>query len=121
MLYGGDLSNRVQYIGREGSGGNFRGLGNSDRKGGGPGKCPQLMRAINEAGYDYVVTTPELDLNQPATARPSPERGWMLTQSGAEEVLHRGRVSVFRIDSELKPGECRTRAEPAEAKAKPGK
>ena len=33
--------------------------------------------AVNEGGYDYVVTTPELDLNDPATAKASPERGWL--------------------------------------------
>ena len=60
---------------------------------------------MNEGDYDYVVTTPELDLNDPDTAQVSPEGGWM-RGAGAEEVLRNGRVSVFRIDGELSPEDC---------------
>ena len=55
----------MQFIGRELGAGDFRTLGED----GGTGKCTQFVEAINEGGYDYVVTTPELDLNDPATAK----------------------------------------------------
>ena len=112
LLYGDELSNRVQFIGRELGAGDFRTLGED----GGPGKCTQFVEAVNEGGYDYVVTTPELDLNDPATAKTAPERGWLIGVSGAEEVLREGRVSVFRISAELDPEDCARReaAEPAE-------
>ena len=108
LLYGDELSNRVQYIGRELDAGDFRSLGAD----GGAGKCPQLVEAVNEGGYDYVVTTPELDLNDPATAKTSPERGWLSGTEGAQEVLREGRVSVFRISGELDPAACARRPAP---------
>ena len=56
--------------------------------------------------YDYLITTPELDLNNPATASPSPERGWVKNDPALEEVVHAARVSVFRITGPLSPGGC---------------
>jgi hypothetical protein len=101
LLYGEGLSNRVQYIGREEGGGDFRRLG-----GDGAGKCEDLVDAVNEAGYDYVVTTPELDLNDPADAKTSPERGWLTGVPGIVEESRKGRVSVFRVEGELDPAGC---------------
>ena len=92
ILYGDELSNHVQYLGRNLSAGDFRAIE----------KCPEFIREVNEGDYSYVVTTPELDLNDPDTAKVSPEGGWM-RGAGAEEVLRTGRVSIFRIDGELSP------------------
>ena len=114
LLYGDELSNRVQFIGQELPAGDFQALGNPDEDG--SGKCPQFVSAINDGGYDYVVTTPELDLNDPATAKTSPERGWLIGVAGAEEVLREGRVSVFRIEGELDPGDCNRRPAPGGSK-----
>ena len=108
LFYGDELTNRVQFIGRELPAGDFRSLGED----GGPGKCPQFVSAVNDGGYEYVVTTPELDLNDPATAKTSPERGWLTGVRGAEEVLREGRVSLFRIEGELEPADCARRPEP---------
>ena len=58
---------------RELAAGDFRSLGAD----GGAGKCPQFVEAVNEGDYDYVVTTPELDLNDPRHAKVSPEGGWL--------------------------------------------
>jgi hypothetical protein len=113
VLYGDELSNRVQYIGRELPGGDFRSLGED----GGAGSCPLLVKAVNDGGYDYVATAPDLDLNDPSTAKPTPERGWLL-RAGAEEVLRTGRVSVFRIDGELDPADCAERGPAPEQPAK---
>ena len=110
LLYGDELSNRVQFIGQELPAGDFQSLGNPDEEG--SAKCPQFIDAINDGGYEYVVTTPELDLNDPATAKTSPERGWLIGVGGAEEVLRDGRVSIFRIEGELDPGDCTRRSPP---------
>jgi hypothetical protein len=96
LLYGDSLSNRVQYIGQELPAGDFRSLE----------KCAEFISAVNEGGYDYLVTTPELDLNDPDREKPSPERAWVLAAGGAREVLREGRVSIFRIESEMKPAGC---------------
>jgi len=90
ILYGDELSNHVQYLGRNLSSGDFRAIE----------KCPEFVREVNEGDYSFVVTTPELDLNDPDTAKASPEGGWM-RGAGAEEVLRTGRVSIFRVDGEL--------------------
>lgn len=105
LLYGDELSNRVQYIGREAPGGDFRSLGTD----GGPGDCATLVAAVNDGGYDYVATAPELDLNDPSEAKVTPERGWLARVDGAREVLREGRVSVFRIDGPLDPAGCSER------------
>ena len=93
MFYGDELSNRVQYIGRNLPAGDFRTIE----------RCPDFIDAVNDGDYSYVVTTPELDLNDPATAAVSPEGGWLRSAAATEEVLRSGRVAVFRIDGELDP------------------
>ena len=68
--------------------------------------CVAFREALNAGNYDYLITTPELDLNNPATASASPERGWVSGDPAVHEVLHSGRVSVFRIDGTLDPAAC---------------
>ena len=93
LFYGDELSNHVQYIGRNLPAGDFRTIE----------RCPDFIDAVNDGDYGYVVTTPELDLNDPATAKVSPEGGWLRSAAATEEVLRSGRVAVFRIDGELDP------------------
>jgi dolichol kinase len=97
-LYGDDLSNYVQYVGRNLPEADFRAITT----------CPAFREAVNEGDYDYLVTTPELDLNDPSTARPSPERGWVSGDPAVTELLRSGRVAVFRIEGELTPSGCST-------------
>jgi hypothetical protein len=95
-LYGDRLGNYVQYVGQTGPGGNFTRLD----------KCAEFREALNDGGYDYLVTTPDLDLNDPVRARTSPERGWVEGDSAVEEILRLGRVAVFRLSGELATGGC---------------
>jgi hypothetical protein len=95
-LYGDDLSNYVQYIGRHLPEADFRAIT----------KCAPFRRALNEGNYDYLVTTPELDLNNPATASASPERGWVIRDPAAQQVLNAGRVRVFRLTGDLNADGC---------------
>jgi hypothetical protein len=113
VLYGDALSNEVQFIGRELPAGDFRTIANPERGddgGRGPGKCPEFRRFVNAGEYDFVVTTPKLDLNAPATATASPEGGWLRGAAGAEEILREGRTSIFAISADLDPGTCGRRA-----------
>ncbi|CAN5501348.1 hypothetical protein BH20ACT15_BH20ACT15_12710 [soil metagenome] len=98
VFYGDELSNHVQYIGRKLSSGDFRAVED----------CPAFVDAVAAGDYEYVVTTPELDLNAPATAKASPEGGWLRRVAGADEILREGRVSVFRIDAEPDSADCVT-------------
>ena len=95
-FYGDDVSNYVQYVGRHLPEADFRQIE----------RCPDFRRAVNGGGYDYLVTTPALDLNNPSTAETSPERGWVAGDPAVEEIVHSGRVSVFRINGELDPAGC---------------
>jgi hypothetical protein len=97
-FYGDDVSNYVQYVGRHLPEADFRGIET----------CPAFRRAVNEGDYDYLVTTPALDLNNPSTAETSPERGWVVNDPAVQEIVHSGRVSVFRINGELDPAGCGT-------------
>jgi hypothetical protein len=109
-FYGDDLSNYVQYVGRHLPEADFRAIES----------CPAFREAVNEGNYDYLVTTPELDLNKPATASPSPERGWVRNDPAVDQVLHSGRVSVFRVTGPLSPNGCNTAANRRSPPGQPG-
>jgi hypothetical protein len=100
-FYGDDVSNYVQYIGRHLPEADFREIE----------RCPEFRQAVNDGDYDYLITTPSLDLNNPSTASPSPERGWVSRDPALQEVVHSGRVSVFRITGPLDPNGCVQRAD----------
>jgi hypothetical protein len=95
-FYGDDVSNYVQYVGRHLPEADFRSIE----------RCTEFRRALDDGDYDYLVTTPALDLNNPSTASASPERGWVRNAPAVEEIVHSGRVSVFRIDGRLDPSGC---------------
>lgn len=97
-FYGDATGNYVQYVGRHLPEADFQAIET----------CAAFRQAVNDGDYDYLITTPELDLNDPATARPSPERGWVRNDPALEEILHSGRVSVFRVNGPLTPSGCST-------------
>jgi hypothetical protein len=95
-FYGEDLDNYVQYVGEQAPGGDFRAIT----------KCAPWREAVNDGNYEFVVTTPSLDLNAPEATGTTPERGWLLGDPHAEEILHAGRVAVFKLTGDLDPGGC---------------
>jgi hypothetical protein len=95
-LYGDRLENYVQYVGRTGPGGNFTRIES----------CPDFREAVNDGDYDYLMTTPDLDLNNPVRARTSPERGWVQDDPAVEQILLVGRVAIFRLNGDLDAGGC---------------
>jgi hypothetical protein len=95
-FYGDAVDNYVQYVGRHLPEADFQAIET----------CPAFREAVNEGDYDYLITTPELDLNNPSTASPSPERGWVKDDPALQEVLHASRVSVFRVNGPLSPAGC---------------
>jgi hypothetical protein len=96
-LYGDDLSNHVQYLGRRLPGGDFRAITN----------CAGLLEALDKGNYDYLVTTPTLDLNRPTVLTSSPERVWVLGNTGLREIRQNGLSSVFEITGDLSDSGCR--------------
>jgi hypothetical protein len=95
-FYGDALDNFVQYVGRHLPEADFQAIET----------CPVFRQAVNDGDYDYLVTTPTLDLNNPATASPSPEGGWVKKDPAVRQILHSGRVSVWRITGALSPDGC---------------
>jgi hypothetical protein len=95
-FYGDEVDNYVQYVGRHLPEADFRAITN----------CAEFRQAVNDGDYDYLITTPELDLNNPADASPSPERGWVKDDPALEEILHASRVSIFKVNGQLTPAGC---------------
>ncbi len=95
-LYGDELANYVQYVGEEGPSGDFRRIE----------KCEDFRAALNDGDYDYLVTTPDLDLNNPASARTSPERGWVDGDPNVQRLLLEGRTAVYGLEGDLDPAAC---------------
>ncbi|HZA59563.1 MAG TPA: hypothetical protein VE523_10300 [Solirubrobacterales bacterium] len=93
FFYGDDLSNHVQYLGRELRRGTYRQI---DR-------CDDLRRVINDGDYDYVVVTPRIrdEEDEP------PESLWISSDAGVTEVVRSGPARIFRVDQALDPGTCR--------------
>ena len=95
-FYGDAVDNYVQYVGRHLPEADFRAIQT----------CAAFRQAVNAGDYDYLITTPELDLNNPADASPSPERGWVKNDPALQELVHASRVSVFKVNGPLLPAGC---------------
>ena len=93
FFYGDDLSNHVQYLGKELRRGTFRQIA----------RCDELREVINEGNYDYVVTTPRIrrEVSEP------PENLWIGKDRAVKPIVISGPARVFEIEGELDPEACR--------------
>jgi hypothetical protein len=94
-FYGRDLSNHVQYVGRNAPNADF--VAYDD--------CTEWRRAVNRGNYDYLVTTGDLDLNHPTRTTSSIEAIWA-EDPAADLVVREGQVSVFELTDDLDPETC---------------
>ncbi len=92
FFYGDDLSNHVQYLGRELRRGTFRQIAS----------CRELRRQINEGDYDYVVVTPRIRRENVA----APETLWVGSDRAARVHVRSDPAQVFEITGELDPPSC---------------
>ena len=91
LLYGEDLSNRVQYVGRPGPHGAYSEILD----------CREWREALLDGRYDYVVTVPV------TAGAPEPvQAGWTRTDPAAKQVLGAAGQAVFRIEGPLHPAAC---------------
>ncbi len=96
-LYGTDLSNHVQYVGRRGPDGAF-----SSVRG-----CREWRRALDRGGYEYVVVTPANELFGTYTTKRPPELGWTRSSPKASVDLREpGGVTLFHLDGKLGTDGC---------------
>jgi hypothetical protein len=88
-LYGRDLSNHVQYVGRRRADHSFVDLTS----------CPAWRRAVNQGRYQYLVVLPAFG-DQPEP----PAAAW--TRGTAAQVLRDGRATVFQVTGPMDPAAC---------------
>jgi hypothetical protein len=93
FFYGNDLSNHVQYVGQELRRGTFRPIVS----------CAAWRRAINDAGYDYIVTTPKIGALEVSAP---PEALWTEADKNVKTVIQTGPAAVYKITGPLDPASC---------------
>ncbi|HEV2791028.1 MAG TPA: hypothetical protein VGV69_06990 [Solirubrobacterales bacterium] len=95
-FYGTDLSNEVRYLGEEGPHGAFNAIPT----------CAAFRAAVNDAGLDYLVTSPFLNFLHPGDPVPSPEARWLRGEQAVRPVLRNGPVTVWKLLGALDPRGC---------------
>ncbi len=95
-FFGPDLSNRVRYLGKEGSHGAFNAIPT----------CRAFRAAVNAAGLDYLVTSPFLNFIHPGDPLRSPEASWLRGQRALRPIIRDGPVTVWRVKGALDPAGC---------------
>jgi len=93
-FYGDDLSNEVQWVGEPGPRGAWLPIET----------CEAYREALNDGGYDYLVTT--YDRRFPGADETSREREWVRRDPAAEAVSRDGPVTVYELGGELDPSGC---------------
>jgi hypothetical protein len=99
-FYGGDLSNRVKYIGVPGADGTYR-LATT---------CPAFRREINAGGYDYLIMS-KFTQDSPAAEYWYPIYAWAKDDPALALVVEEPDIVpqpdyVFKVDGKLDPAGC---------------
>jgi hypothetical protein len=84
-FYGTDLSNRVQWLGREGPNGAYERIPT----------CAEWRQALADGGYTHVVTT--YDPFNPGGLTDTKESLWTREDPGARTILRDGPVAVYEL------------------------
>jgi hypothetical protein len=108
-LWGPDSSNPVAYLGEKGDRGSFREIA----------ECPEFVAAINTGDYDFVVTTPAYNQDDPEAATVPRERAWIEVEPTVRRVAGAGLVDVWELAGPLDPATCNAIAPPGELPAGP--
>jgi hypothetical protein len=66
--------------------------------------CETFREALNEGGYDYLVTT--YDRRFPEADQTSREGEWVRRDPAVEAISSDGPVTVFEVSGELDPAGC---------------
>ncbi|HEX6687766.1 MAG TPA: hypothetical protein VF085_03780, partial [Solirubrobacterales bacterium] len=95
-FYGTDLSNRVRYLGVEGTHGAFNAIPT----------CADFRSAVNAADLDYLVTAPFLNFIDPGRPVASPEARWLRGEPAVAPIDRSGPVTVWKVRGRLDPAAC---------------
>jgi hypothetical protein len=90
-LFGSDLSNEVQYIGRRGPHGEF----------GSVKTCEEWRRLLTAGNYDFVVIS-----GNSSKAREPAEARWTRSDPAATLVVRAATASVYRVTGTFDPNRC---------------
>ena len=90
-LFGVDLSNRVDYVGRRQSHGRFSSVRS----------CPAFRSAVNKARFDFLVLGSDKWGLEPAD-----EATWLTGEAHANRILHADGVAVYRLRGSLAADGC---------------
>jgi hypothetical protein len=93
-FYGLDLSNEVQWLGKDGPDGGFERIPT----------CAEWRQALADGGYRYVVTM--YDPFNPGTLTDTKEGLWTRRDAGSRQILRDGPVSVFELDAPPDAATC---------------
>jgi len=92
-LYGTDLSNQVQYLGRRRPHGGFEA----------PHTCQEYLQLLNQGNYQYAIATRDrLEPGKP----PYPPLAKWLEAAGAHTILRKPPTVVFKMTDHLSPSAC---------------
>ncbi len=92
-LFGTDLSNHVQFVGRERPHGGFEA----------PATCRTWREALNKGNYDYAITT--RDRLEPGKPPFPPQARWT-EGPGAKPILRKPPTVIFQLTDRLDPSAC---------------
>ena len=95
-LWGRDSDNPVTYIGERGSRGSFGEIP----------ECPEWIAAVNDGDFDFLVTTPAYDQDDPEAATSPVESVWLERARGARHLAGNGLVDVWGVVGSLDPAAC---------------
>ena len=95
-LWGWNSSNDVRYVGEKGPRGSFDEIA----------RCPEFIGALNEGNYDYVVTTPTYNQDDPAADIAPVQRDWISRAGNVQRVAGANLVDVWRVTGPLDPLAC---------------
>jgi hypothetical protein len=94
-FYGPDLSNEVQWLGKEGDDGAYLRIPT----------CAEWRQALADGGYRYVVTM--YDPYDPPTSLTDTKEGlWTREDPASRVILRDGAVGVYELDGSPDPSSC---------------
>jgi hypothetical protein len=102
-LWGEDGSNDVRYLGHRGERGSFEEIS----------ECPEWIAAINAGDFDYVVTSPAYNQDDPAASTMPVQRSWIEHGGNVQRVAGGGLVDIWMITGPLDPVTCAEALPPA--------
>ena len=95
-LWGLDSSNEVHYVGDRGERGSFNEFP----------ECPEWITAVNNGDFDYLVTSPAYDQDDPGSPTPPIENAWLKGARSAHKFAGTGLVDFWEIRGPLDPAAC---------------